>query len=92
MANPFAILAEEQSIERPNTPTNSSTTLQVSLSPRKKARTSKRQAMSPPPKEGPEKAQKTATEYLYLAKEAISAAIEAEKLALEEKYIEDNNI
>jgi hypothetical protein len=33
MANPFAILAEEQPIERPNTPTNSSTAPPTPLNP-----------------------------------------------------------
>ena len=43
----------------------------------------------PNPKRGGER---TATGYLYLARKALYAAIEAEKKELEEEYIDDNNI
>jgi hypothetical protein len=64
---------------------------QPTTSPRKKARATKRRATSPPPSNKEPKAH-TATECLYLARDIISTAIQAEKLALEESYIEDNDI
>ena len=92
MTNPFAALAEEY--PRPKTPTDKIMELLTPQSPRKKAR-AKRRTMSPLPKEKLEneaKSQKSATECLFLAKEALYAAIEAEKLALGESYIVDNDI
>jgi hypothetical protein len=94
MANRFAPLAEEQPEPRPNTPTNQITATPLPPpSPRKKAR-AKRRATSPPPKEEPKKAQaeRSTTEYLYLARDALYAAIETEKQALTESYIADNDI
>jgi hypothetical protein len=64
---------------------------QPTTSPRKKARAIKRRATSLPPSNKEPKAH-TATECLYLARDIISTAIQAEKLALEESYIEDNDI
>ena len=95
--NPFQCLSIEETTQktadkRPTTPTNKIVEPAIPNSPRKKAK--RKASTTYPPKEEPKKAlaQKSAIEYLYLAKDALYMAIEAEKRALEESYVEDNDI
>src|SRR5271154_946801 len=95
--NPFQCLSIEETTQktadkRPTTPTNKIVEPAIPNSPRKKAK--RKASTTYLPKEEPKKAlaQKSATEYLFLAKDALYMAIEAEKKALEESYIEDNDI
>ena len=96
--NPFECLREEGNGGNPETtgPKTPEKRIFTPLTPRKRLKT-KRVAelpitLSPPKPAQPGKGRKSATTYLYLAKKALYAAIEAEKREVGEEYIIDNDI
>ena len=84
--NPFQVLSEEQG------PTQRSPTPTPGKKKPKRKIDSPIAATIPVQIAGPRTMRRSTTGYLYMAKKAIQAALEAEKTALGEKYIEDNDI
>src|SRR5271154_5989384 len=79
--NPYQCLdTEDQGLNRPQTPPNKEIKSPKMIQKKKKIQKIQSQSKI------------SATQHLYRARDAIQAAIEEEKKALEEEYIEDNDI